>query len=125
VGGLLAAAGVCGLFVLLQSPRVLARVGATSAGDPRVLPLVLFLAMVVPFALAPLTNLVTRHVEARADLHSLELTHDVPTFVAAEQRLARSNLSDLSPNPFVYAFFFDHPSSPQRIAMARAWEGSR
>jgi STE24 endopeptidase len=55
-------------------------------------------------------------------VHSLELTGDVPTFVAAEQRLARANLSDLDPNPFVYAFFFTHPSSPQRIALARAWQ---
>jgi STE24 endopeptidase len=120
-GALLAAAGVCGLFVLLSSGRVLARVGASSAGDPRVLPLVLFLAVLVPLLLSPLSNLVTRHVEARADLHSLELTHDVPTFIAAEQRLARTNLSDLEPNPVVYALFFTHPSSPERIAMARAW----
>jgi STE24 endopeptidase len=125
VGALLAAAGVCGLFVLLSSSRVLARVGASGPGDPRVLPLVLFLAAVVPLLLAPLTNLVTRHVEARADVHSLELTGDVPTFISTEQRLARTNLSDLDPNPLVYGFFFTHPSSPERIALARAWERSR
>jgi STE24 endopeptidase len=125
VGALLAAAGVCGLFVLLSSSRVLARVGASGPGDPRVLPLVLFLAAAVPLLLAPLTNLVTRHVEARADVHSLELTGDVPTFISTEQRLARTNLSDLDPNPLVYGFFFTHPSSPERIALARAWERSR
>jgi STE24 endopeptidase len=125
VGALLAAAGVCGLFVLLSSARVLSTVGATSAGDPRVLPLVLFLAAAVPLLIAPLTNLVTRHVEARADVHSLELTGDVPTFITTEQRLARVNLSDLDPNPLVYGFFFTHPSSPERIALARAWEQQR
>jgi STE24 endopeptidase len=125
VGALLAAAGVCGLFVLLSSSRVLARVGASGPGDPRVLPLVLFLAAAVPLLLAPLTNLVTRHVEARADVHSLELTGDVPTFISTEQRLARTNLSDLDPNPLVYGFFFTHPSSPERIALARAWERRR
>lgn len=125
IGALLAAAGVCGLFVLLSSERVLARVGASGAGDPRVLPLVLFLATAVPLLLAPLTNLVSRHVEARADLHSLELTGDVPTFVSTEQRLARTNLSDLDPNPLVYALFFTHPSAPERIALARAWEQRR
>jgi STE24 endopeptidase len=124
IAALLAAAGVCGLFLLLSSRRVLEHVGASSAGDPRVLPLVLLLAAAVPL-LAPLTNLVSRHVEARADLHSLELTGDVPTFVTAEQRLARTNLSDLDPNPVVYALFFSHPSSPERIAMARAWEQQR
>jgi STE24 endopeptidase len=125
VGALLAAAGVCGLFLVLSSSRLLARVGAAGPGDPRVLPLVLFLAALVPLLLAPVSNLVTRHVEARADLHSLELTGDVPTFVSTEQRLARTNLSDLDPNPLVYAFFFTHPSSPQRIAFARAWEEQR
>ncbi|HTL24920.1 MAG TPA: M48 family metalloprotease, partial [Mycobacteriales bacterium] len=79
VGALLAAAGVCGLFLVLSSSRLLARVGAAGPGDPRVLPLVLFLAALVPLLLAPVSNLVTRHVEARADLHSLELTGDVPT----------------------------------------------
>jgi STE24 endopeptidase len=122
IGALLGAAGVCGLFLLLSSSRLLTRVGADGAGDPRVLPLVLFLAVLTPLLLAPLSNVVSRHVEARADLHSLELTGDVPTFVSAEQRLARANLSDLDPNPLVYAFFFTHPSSPQRIALARAWE---
>lgn len=125
IGALLAAAGVCGLFVLLGSSRVLARVGASGPGDPRVLPLVLFLAVFVPLLLAPFTNLVARHVEARADVHSLELTGDVPTFVTTEQRLARTNLSDLDPNPFVYGFFFTHPTGPERIALARAWEQQR
>ena len=45
----------------------------------------------------PLTNLVSRHVEARADVHSLDLTGDVDTFVAGEQRLSMTNLSDLDP----------------------------
>jgi STE24 endopeptidase len=122
IGALLGAAGVCGLFLLLSSTRLLARVGADGPGDPRVLPLVLFLAVLTPLLLAPVSNVVSRHVEARADLHSLELTGDVPTFISTEQRLARANLSDLDPNPLLYAFFFTHPSSPQRIAMARAWE---
>ncbi|HUR51106.1 MAG TPA: M48 family metallopeptidase [Mycobacteriales bacterium] len=125
IAALLAAAGVCGLFLLLSSGRVLARVGASGPDDPRVLPLVLFLAVLVPLLAAPVTNLVSRHVEARADLHSLELTGDVPTFISTEQRLARTNLSSLDPHPLVYAFFFTHPTTPQRIALARAWEQRR
>ena len=125
IGALLAAAGVCGLYVLLSSSWVLGRVGASSAGDPRVLPFVLFLAVAVPLLLSPATNLVSRHVEARADLHSLQLTGDAPTFIEVEKRLDVTNLSDLDPNPFVYGFFFTHPSGPQRIAMARAWESQR
>lgn len=125
IGALGAAAGVCALFLLLGSSGLLRRVGADAAGDPRVVPLVLFLAVLAPLLLAPLTNLVSRHVEARADLHSLELTGDVETFVASEKRLTTTNLSDLDPHPLLYALFFSHPSGPQRIAFARAWAQQR
>ena len=122
LGALGGAAGVVALFLLLSWAPVLRRVGAASAGDVRVVPLVLFLGVLVPLLLSPVTNLLSRHVEARADVHSLELTGDVPTFVDSEKRLSTTNLSDLDPNPFVYGFFFTHPSGPQRIALAREWE---
>jgi STE24 endopeptidase len=125
IGALLAGAAVCALFLLLSWPRLLARVGAATAGDPRVIPLVLFLAVLTPLLGSPLSNLVSRHVEARADLHALELTGDVTTFVAGEQRLSTTNLSDLEPSPLAYALFFTHPTGPERIALAREWQRLR
>jgi len=125
VGAFGGAAGMCALFVLLSWQPLLRRVGASSAGDPAVLPLVALLAAVTPLLLAPLTNVVSRHVEARADVHALDLTGDVDAAVATERRLATSNLSDLDPNLAIYAFFFTHPSAPQRIALAREWERLR
>ncbi|MGB8650487.1 MAG: M48 family metallopeptidase [Mycobacteriales bacterium] len=122
IGAFGAAAGICALYLLLSSPWLLARAAVPSAGDPRVVPLVLFLGVLAPLLLAPLTNLVSRHIEARADVHSLELTGDLGTFVASEKRLSTVNLSDLSPSPWVYAMFFTHPSGPERIALAREWE---
>lgn len=122
VGAFGAAAGICGLFLLLSHAGVLRRIGASGAGDPRVVPFVIFLGVIVPFLLSPATNLVSRRIEARADVHSLELTHDVATFISSEQRLSTANLSDLRPNPLVYALFFTHPSGPERIALAREWE---
>jgi STE24 endopeptidase len=122
LGALGAAAGICALYLLLSWEPLLRRVGAAGAGDPRVLPLVLFLGVLTPLLLSPLTNLVSRHIEARADLHALELTGDVATFVSSEQRLATTNLSDLSPNTVVYGLFFTHPSAPERIAFAREWQ---
>jgi STE24 endopeptidase len=122
IGAFGAAAGVIAVFLLLSWTGLLARVGARSAGDVRVVPLVLFLAAAAPLLLAPLTNLVSRHIEARADMHALDLTHDVPTYVASEKKLATTNLSDLDPNPLVYNLFFTHPSDPERLALAREWE---
>jgi STE24 endopeptidase len=122
IGAFAAAAGVIAVFLLLSWSGLLARVGASSSSDPRVVPLVLFLAAVTPLLVAPLTNLVSRHIEARADMHALDLTHDVPTYIASEKKLATTNLSDLKPNPIVYIFFFTHPSDPERLALAREWE---
>ncbi len=125
IGAFGGAAGVIGLYLLLTWQPLLRRVGAQGAGDPRIIPLVLFLAAAAPLLLAPLTNVVSRHVEARADLHSLDLTGDLATFVESEHRLSVTNLSDLNPNPFVYGLFFTHPAAPERIALARAWEEER
>jgi STE24 endopeptidase len=122
IGAFGGAAAIAGLYLLLEWGPLLRRVGASSAGDPRVLPLVLFLGALLPLLLSPLTNLVSRHVEARADVHSLEVTGDVQTFVTSEQRLSTTNLSDLDPGPLVYALFFTHPSGPERIALAREWQ---
>jgi STE24 endopeptidase len=112
IGAFAAAAGVIALFLILGA----------SAADVRKVPLVLFLAALAPLLFAPLTNLVSRHIEARADLHALDLTHDVPTYVASEKKLATTNLSDLSPNWLVYNLFYTHPSDPERLALAREWE---
>jgi STE24 endopeptidase len=122
IAALASVAGVCALFLVLRSRRILCRIGAEGAGDPRVLAFVLLLATAVPLVLAPVTNAVSRRVEQRADLHALEATGDVPTFIRGEQRLATSNLSDLEPHPLGYAFFFTHPSAPERIAFAREWQ---
>lgn len=125
IGAFLGAAGICALSLLLSSRRLLDRLGATGPGDPRVLPLVIFLAALAPLLAAPLTNVVSRHIEARADVHSLELTGDVDTFISSEQTLSTVNLSDLKPSPLAYALFFTHPSGPERIALAREWQRLR
>jgi STE24 endopeptidase len=121
LGALGGAAGVCAMALLLSWTPVLQRAGASSPGDPRVIPLLLFLVALSTLLFAPATNLMSRRIEARADVHSLDVTRDVPTFIESEQRLARTNLSDLEPNAFLYAMFATHPSSPQRIALAREW----
>ena len=110
-GALAVAAAMCALFLLLG-----ARVG-----DPRRVPMVLALYAVVGFAVSPLTNVVSRHIEARADAHSLDLTKDPTTYVAAQKQLAVTGLDDLDPSPVLYALFFSHPSPVQRLAMARDW----
>lgn len=122
LGALGAAAAVVALFLALSWAPLLARAGASGAGDPRVIPLVLALLAVGGLLVGPATNLVSRKIETRADVASLDLTRDPATFIETQQRLARTNLSDLDPNPLAFVLFATHPSTTQRLALAREWE---
>ena len=122
LGALGAAAAVCALAVVMGSPRVLRRAGVSGPGDARAVPLLLLLVSVGTLVTAPAVNLVSRQVETRADVHSLDLTRDAKTFRAVQQRLAVVNLSDLEPDPVAYAVFSTHPSVAHRFALAREWQ---
>ena len=111
-GALVVAAAVCALF-LLFGDRV---------ARARSVPLLLATYTIVGFAVSPLSNVISRHLEARADAHSLALSRDPETFVQAQRDLALSSLADLRPSKVLYVLFFTHPSTPERIAMARDWE---
>jgi STE24 endopeptidase len=122
LGALGAAGAVALLGWLLSWAPLLRRAGADSVGDPRVVPLVLFLVALGTLVGTPVQNLVSRHVEARADLFALDLTADPQAFVAMQQRLATTNVSDPSP-PAVWQWFFgSHPTAAQRVAMAADWQ---
>lgn len=125
LGAIAAAAAVLALALVLSAGPLRRRVGATGMGDPRVVPLVLLLVAVAGLAVAPATNLVSRRIEARADVHALDLTRDPATFVASQRRLALSNLADLEPNPLAYALFATHPGVTERLALAREWQRLR
>lgn len=121
VGMLAVAAAACAGFLVLSWEPLLARAGVATLGDPRSVALVLFVVTVAGLVTAPGQLLGSRRIEARADVHSLDLTRDPTTFVSSFRRLAVVNLSDLDPNPVVYALFASHPTTPQRIALARNW----
>jgi STE24 endopeptidase len=120
-GALGVGAGVCLLYLLMSSPAVLKRSGADAPADPRSVALLLFFVAAATFVVTPVQNLVSRHIEARADIHALNVTHDPATYIGVQRRLALTGLSDLHPNSAIYVLFFDHPSAPQRIALARDW----
>jgi STE24 endopeptidase len=121
VGALGAAAGVCVLYLVMTSPRLLRRAGADSVADPRSVALLLAAVTVLAQAAGPVQNLVSRHIEARADMHALDLTRDPATYVAMQRSLSVRNLDELSPNLLECALWNDHPAGPERIAMGRDW----
>jgi STE24 endopeptidase len=121
VGALAVAVGACALFLVVTAPVVLRRAGVGALADPRSLALVLVVATLIATVAGPVQLLVSRRIEARADVHSLQLTQDPRAFVAMQRRLAVTNLSDLDPPAVVLGLFSSHPTAPQRIALARTW----
>ncbi|RBY88877.1 M48 family peptidase [Blastococcus sp. TBT05-19] len=107
---------------LLSWGPLLRRAGADSPGDPRVVPLMLFLVTVGGLLGTPVQNVVSRQIEARADVHALDLTRDPEAFIAMQRRLASTNLGDPDPPAAWHWFFGSHPTVAQRIAMAEDWQ---
>ncbi|SNR67854.1 M48 family metallopeptidase [Actinomadura mexicana] len=138
VGALGVAGALCLLYLLMTSPRLLRRAGLDPAGpgsggtgpdaprgggaaDPRSVALLLALVTAGTTLAAPVQNLVSRRIEARADVHALDLTRDPSTFVSMQHALSVRNISDLDPDTAEYLLWLTHPSGPDRIAMARDW----
>jgi len=90
-------------------------------GDLREAPRVLIVAGALELLALPLGSAVSRRWERQADRFSLDLTGDLEAFESAHRELATANLSDLDPPPALYALLFTHPTTPERIAAARAW----
>jgi STE24 endopeptidase len=110
--GVLGAAFAVTLLRLLLGARM---------SDPRRTALLLALIVAGTTLAAPVQNLVSRKIEARADYHSLHLTNDPRDFVALQHDLAVTNISGLDPSRWRYWLFATHPTAPERIAMGRAW----
>jgi STE24 endopeptidase len=125
VGAVGVAAGVCALAVLLQWSPLTGRAGVAGAADGRAVALLLALVALGALLAAPAESLVSRRIEARADVHALDLTRDAQTVALMQRRLALRGLSDLDPSPLEYAWFATHPTAPERIAMARTWAVAR
>jgi STE24 endopeptidase len=121
LGALGAAGGVALLGWALTSPRLLRRAGADGPADPAVVPLLLLLVAVGTLVATPVQNLVSRQIEARADVHALDLTRDPDAFIAMQRGLAESNLSDPDPPAAWHWFFGSHPTTAERIALAEDW----
>lgn len=121
IGALGAAAAVIAGYLLAGWTPLLRRAGASSLADPRSVALVLFVLVAAGLVLAPIQSLISRRIEARADSHALDLTREPAAFIEMQRRLGIRNIADLEPNRFYYWAFGSHPSTVERIAMARDW----
>ncbi|MFD2353519.1 M48 family metalloprotease [Nonomuraea ferruginea] len=83
VGALGAALGAILLFLVFGPVR--RRAGVTSIADWRAAGAILGLMTLATFLSGPAQNFVSRHIEARADAHALNLTRDPVTFAAMQK----------------------------------------
>lgn len=124
-GTALGAVGALGAFSLLalslQSAAFRRRAGYGDSGDPAVAATILALVAVGSLLAGPLQNVISRAIEARADVHALDLTGDVDTFVSVQRRLAVANLSAPAPAEILYLWYSTHPTVAQRVALAEGW----
>jgi STE24 endopeptidase len=116
-GSILAALGTTlgiGLLALVL-PLVRRRPGALR--DPTVVPLVAALVAIGTLLSSPVNNGLSRLIETRADVDSLQTTRDPAAFVAMQRQLALHSLSD-QPPAWSQFWFGSHPTTLQRIAIA-------
>jgi STE24 endopeptidase len=121
MGALGAVAGVAALGWILTWRPLLRRAGADGPGDPRVVPALLFVVAAATLVATPVQDLVSRQLEARADLHALDLARDPAAFTAMQQRLAQASLAQPEPPRVWHLLFGDHPTEAERVAMAQDW----
>ena len=116
--GVVLGSGLLGL--VLGRRRLLDRAGADDPGQPEVVALLLALTVVGSLLASPVVNTVSRAVEARADRASLEATRDYAGFERMQVQLAIRSLSDDDPPRWSQFWFGSHPTTLQRLGLARA-----
>ena len=91
------------------------------------LPALIFVISLLAFFATPAINAVSRHFEHEADRYGLEVIHGIvpnANQVAAHyfEKSGEMNLSDPDPNWFIKAWFFDHPTRPERVHFVATYD---
>jgi STE24 endopeptidase len=116
-GSVLAAFGTTAGIALLALVLPLVRRRPEALRDPTVVPLVLALVAIGTLLSSPVNNGLSRLIETRADVASLQTTRDPAAFIAMQRELALHSLSDQGP-AWSHVWFGSHPTTLQRIAIA-------
>ncbi|KLU63048.1 hypothetical protein CEB3_c05420 [Peptococcaceae bacterium CEB3] len=82
---------------------------------PQVWAVIQLFFLLALFVTNPVQNAISREMERQADQVSLQLTQDPQAEVRLQIDLAKQNLTDFSPPPFIVWFSYSHPTPLQRI----------
>jgi STE24 endopeptidase len=85
--------------------------------DPTVVPLVVALVVVGTLLSSPVNSGLSRLIETRADVASLDATRDPAAFIRLQRELDLHSLSD-DPPRWSHIWFGSHPTTLERIAIA-------
>jgi STE24 endopeptidase len=91
-----------------------------SIDDPAGLPVFVALLSIFFVLATPVTNTISRTIEAQADIFGLNAARQPDGFATATLKL--SEYRKLDPTPFEEFVFYDHPSGRTRIAGAMRWK---
>lgn len=89
--------------------------GFVSRDQLAALPLLALLLGVYSLLASPVTNAISRSHERAADRYAISLTKNGEALMNALQKLAKTNLADVSPHPVVEFLFYSHPSIKKRV----------
>ncbi len=95
------------------------RWGVRDLADPAGLPLAFAIFSIVLFLLTPITNTVSRFVEAHADAFGLDAAKEPHGFASVAMRL--SSYRKLEPGALEEFVFYDHPSGRARVERSMQW----
>ncbi|MBV9913758.1 MAG: M48 family metalloprotease, partial [Sinobacteraceae bacterium] len=88
--------------------------------DPAGLPIAVGLFTFFMFVATPVTNTITRTLEAQADIFGLNTARQPDGFATVTLKLGEYR--KLDPAPLEEFVFYDHPSGRSRIWMAMRWK---
>lgn len=124
-GALLGAAGAVAGAYALAVVLAAARRRGLDATAPRTVAAVVAALTLLQVASLPAQSWLSRRAETAADFAALELTGQPEVFEAMQRGLAEANLGDPAPPRWSYALWSTHPSTVERIGMARGWADAR
>jgi STE24 endopeptidase len=112
-------------FALLATARLTDRLAPGGPPGPATLPALALSIAVVSLPVTIVSNQLSRRIEARADSFSLRLTNAPESFVSFERRITLRNVSEPDPPAWLHALLATHPTTVQRIGIAKAFEAGR
>ena len=118
------------LFLAIVAPfgmLAVARLGERlaprdSLGTAAAVPAVVLAVGLMAPAITTISNQLSRGVEQRADQFSLELAGEPEQFIGFQKRIAATNVSDPDPPALAQFLLGTHPTTMERIGLARRFE---